>query len=221
MDADALPEPPAPPLPPEPPRPPELDSSALRALAHPLRVQLFNLLSAYGPATATALAERLGESSGSTSYHLRQLERHGLVREDPARGSARDRWWERVPGPVLIGSYEERDPATRSAEYLVVREIGRRGADHLDDYLRRADEELSEAWQRAASIGVVSLRLTSEELAALNRDLDAVIDGYRDRGVSVERPGTRPVEVTYRAFALVDGREIPADEPLPRADPGG
>src|ERR671932_2725663 len=91
-----------------------LDAGGLRALAHPLRVQLFNLLSFYGPATATTLAGRVGESSGSTSYHLRQLERHGLVREDTTRGNARARWWERVPGPIMIGSHEDRAPATRS-----------------------------------------------------------------------------------------------------------
>ena len=50
-----------------------LDSGALRALAHPLRVKIYDILSQYGPQTASSLAERLGESSGATSYHLRAL----------------------------------------------------------------------------------------------------------------------------------------------------
>ena len=58
----------------------QVSLDALRALAHPLRVQLFSALTSFGPATASALAARLGESSGSTSYHLRQLEKHGFVR---------------------------------------------------------------------------------------------------------------------------------------------
>ncbi|WP_298942311.1 helix-turn-helix domain-containing protein [uncultured Microbacterium sp.] len=46
-----------------------LDAGALRALAHPIRVRIFDILSQYGPQTASSLAERLHESSGSTSYH--------------------------------------------------------------------------------------------------------------------------------------------------------
>src|SRR5690349_10771636 len=52
-------------------------AAQLRALAHPLRLQLLHLLHAEGPATATQLAHRLGESTGSTSYHLRALHRAG------------------------------------------------------------------------------------------------------------------------------------------------
>ena len=78
-----------------------LDVNDLKALAHPLRVQLLDALSTYGAATASGLADRLGESSGATSYHLRQLEKHGFVRELKGKGSARERWWERVPGGLV------------------------------------------------------------------------------------------------------------------------
>src|SRR5436190_1917741 len=84
------------------PETPRLDSTRLKALAHPLRTQLLDALTGYGPATASALGERLGESSGATSYHLRQLEKSGFVREDTTRGSGRERWWERVPESISI-----------------------------------------------------------------------------------------------------------------------
>ncbi|MBK0296654.1 helix-turn-helix transcriptional regulator, partial [Bacillus sp. S34] len=58
-----------------------LDLPSMKALNHPLRTELFNELAAHGPATATTLAERVGESTGSTSYHLRQLEKHGFIEE--------------------------------------------------------------------------------------------------------------------------------------------
>jgi DNA-binding transcriptional ArsR family regulator len=205
----------------EPPQPRTLDAGALRALAHPLRVQLFNLLSFYGPATATTLAARVGESSGSTSYHLRQLERHGLVREDTSRGNARDRWWERVPGPVFFGSPDEPDPATRSAQYVIAREIGRSQEQELDEYLRRGEDELPAEWLRAGTIGAAALRLTSDELAGLAHEIDLLVGRYRDRGAGNARPGTRPVQLAYRVFPLVDGVEIPEDGPLPSADPDG
>ena len=83
-----------------------LDAGALRALAHPLRVEIYDILSQYGPQTASSLAARLGESSGSTSYHLRALAKHDLIREAEGRGSGRERWWERPPGSVTFANPE-------------------------------------------------------------------------------------------------------------------
>jgi hypothetical protein len=54
---------------------------------------MLGMLRTDGPATATTLAVRLGLNTGATSYHLRQLERHGFVVDDPERGNGRDRWW--------------------------------------------------------------------------------------------------------------------------------
>jgi DNA-binding transcriptional ArsR family regulator len=71
-----------------------MDAAQLRALAHPLRLQLLDVLHAEGPATASQLARRLGESSGATSYHLRALHRVGMVEEAEQR-NARERWWQR------------------------------------------------------------------------------------------------------------------------------
>src|SRR3954453_18328681 len=65
----------------------------LKVLSHPGRLRMLGLLRSEGPATATTLATRLGLNSGATSYHLRQLEKHGFVVEDTERGNARDRWW--------------------------------------------------------------------------------------------------------------------------------
>src|SRR5690606_34588991 len=71
----------------------EPDAMALRALAHPQRLRMLGMLRVDGPATATSLAQRMGLNSGATSYHLRQLARHGFIVEDETRGNARDRWW--------------------------------------------------------------------------------------------------------------------------------
>ena len=79
-----------------------LDGPAMRALAHPLRVQIVDLLRRGGPSTATRLAERLGLNSGATSYHLRQLAAAGLIAEAADLGNKRDRWWQAsLPVDVL------------------------------------------------------------------------------------------------------------------------
>ena len=69
------------------------DVRALRALSHPLRIRLLGQLRLNGPATASQLGRVVGESSGSTSYHLRQLAAYGFVEEVEDQGTARERWW--------------------------------------------------------------------------------------------------------------------------------
>ena len=78
-----------------------MKAAQLRALAHPLRLELLQLLHAEGPATASQLARRLGESSGATSYHLRALHRAGMVEEAEQR-NARERWWQRTEERVIV-----------------------------------------------------------------------------------------------------------------------
>src|SRR5438309_198121 len=73
----------------------------LRALGHPLRLQILQMLLTEGPSTASELGRRLGESSGSTSYHLRALHKVGMV-EEVVQGNGRERWWKRVPTKIMI-----------------------------------------------------------------------------------------------------------------------
>ncbi|MEW9555704.1 winged helix-turn-helix domain-containing protein [Nonomuraea sp. NPDC050783] len=69
------------------------DPRVLKAVSHPLRVRLLGLLRMDGPATASELARKVGESSGSTSYHLRELFKFGFVEEDDDRRDGRERRW--------------------------------------------------------------------------------------------------------------------------------
>src|SRR6516225_9301904 len=92
---------------------------AIRALAHPLRLELLDLLRFEGPSTATLLGQRLGESSGATSYHLRQLARYGFVAEMPSEGT-RERWWRYQERQLMIpgGEASDREERTLLAELL-------------------------------------------------------------------------------------------------------
>src|ERR1051326_5509959 len=75
------------------------DPQAFRALAHPLRLTLIELLTREGSLTATEAAELTGESPASCSFHFRQLAKYGFV-EDAGGGHGRERPWRRsVAGP--------------------------------------------------------------------------------------------------------------------------
>lgn len=189
-----------------PPEPRSLSLDALKALAHPLRVSLFSALTSYGPATASALAARLGESSGATSYHLRQLERHGFVREDLSRGNGRDRWWERVPGPIEIADPESAaTEAGRAAGELLEAELQRVEDARFADY-RRAVPTLDAGWRQASNTSSIHLQLTASELGELGREIDGLVARYREHSEqqAEQHPERRRVEVQVRAFLVID-----------------
>jgi len=188
------------------------DLDGLKALAHPLRVQIIEALSTYGEQTASGLAERLGESSGATSYHLRQLEKHGYVREVAGRGTGRERWWERVPGPIHLGSAElDETEAGRAASRVIMREWLHHREAGLRDVIERGHEVLAPQWREALALQSASVHVTAEQLEKLNHDIvDLIIAFAREhRGQRVA--GSRPVHLQYYAYPVLDGEEIPAD----------
>lgn len=182
-----------------------LDAAALKALAHPLRVEMVDQLTLFGPATASQLADRLAESSGATSYHLRQLARHGLVRELEGRGTARERYWEIVPGGMSITLSEDADPASIEAGKLIARQWAEQRSRQVDAFLRRADVELGDTWVDGSLLLSSRLDLTPEELREVSEEIAATIERLRERFVDLgKREGTRTVSLQANVFPLID-----------------
>ncbi|AWB95175.1 ArsR family transcriptional regulator [Agromyces badenianii] len=188
-----------------------LTSSSLKSLAHPLRVRIYDELSAYGPLTASALAARLGESSGATSYHLRQLARAGLVREDESRGKGRERWWERRPGSISIPDARDLPPgsADRLAVRLVEDEWFRSREQNFREYVTEGEHVFGSEWLDVATSDTINLRLTPAQLHALVADIDVVLKKYIDAYKRTPTPGSRPVQLHINAFPLVRGDITP------------
>lgn len=183
----------------------ELDVGALRALAHPLRVQIYDILSQFGPQTASSLAEQLGESSGATSYHLRALAKHDLIREVPDRGTARERWWERPTGAVSMTSPTAvKTPAGRAASQVVISEFYRRRNRQLEDFI--ADNLRKDPDEWTAMLSTATVRMTDTQFEQLVHDLEAVIDDYVARYREQEGDGVRPFTVRTDVFPLTDRR---------------
>ena len=162
-----------------------LDARSLRGLAHPLRMQLLDSLRFHGPATASQLAERLGESSGATSYHLRQLASAGLVVEDEERGNARDRWWKAAHRRTYLQGSPDPEGAELEGAYLEA------VAEVYASNMRQAIAglpTLSKEWDSATTLSNYGLRLTATEAASLVEELEAVIAGYR----SADSPDPTP-----------------------------
>lgn len=159
------------------------DPQALRALAHPLRGRLLASLRIDGPATASQLARRFEESSGSTSYHLRELERYGFVEDDRDRGSGRERWWRAAHDYTnwSPATFSGGDPGDREAARQFLARTGRQYARLFARWVEELDN-WPEAWQRASLSTDLFLRLTPAQLQALTEELDAVVQRYEDAG---------------------------------------
>jgi DNA-binding transcriptional ArsR family regulator len=158
-----------------------LDARSLRALAHPLRVRLVGALRADGPATATMLAERLGESSGATSYHLRVLAEHGFVVEDTARNRGRERWWMAGHDMTSWRSGDFADDAdARAADEWLMGFAARRGMEELDEWMRQRPDA-PPAWVAASEASDYLARMTPVELRALLDEVNEVILRHVER----------------------------------------
>ncbi|GAA3441302.1 helix-turn-helix domain-containing protein [Planomonospora venezuelensis] len=180
----------------------ELDASAIKGLAHPVRLRLLELLDDHGPATATQLAARTGENTGSTSYHLRRLARHGFIEEAPERGKGKERWW-RSRSFGFDGDRFRRDPDTAQAAEFVLAELVRQRSADLARWL---EESLStpREWTEATLDLRRVMRLTREELAGLVREVSQVIDAHHARAEDRDEdvPDTARVIVTFDAFPV-------------------
>ncbi|MFJ6700762.1 ArsR/SmtB family transcription factor [Streptomyces sp. NPDC091272] len=159
-----------------------LDARTLRGLAHPLRIQLLRALRDFGPATASQLADRLGESSGATSYHLRQLDTYGFVEDAPERGKGRERWWRSThQGTNYDGSLADSpDPALRGASDLFLHEIANSHTRDLSTWLGTS-RDWPEEWRRPALLSEYTLSVTPELAGELAAKLHELIESYRPR----------------------------------------
>lgn len=187
----------------------------LKALTHPLRVQVLGLLRTHGPATATTLARRLGLTSGALSYHLRQLERYGFVAEDTDRGNERDRWWRAVHRST------EFDPANldpTAAEAGEAYELG------IATALSRSLSQALAArpgwpaeWRAALAMSDVLLELTPAEAERLQGDLLALLQSYPQHDPDAgPRAGAWTVGAAFQIVPVAPDEDVAPDESAPQ-----
>ncbi|MCN9239236.1 helix-turn-helix domain-containing protein [Streptomyces sp. RY43-2] len=181
----------------------ELDARSLRGLAHPLRMRLLDSLRFDGPATASQLAQKLGESSGSTSYHLRQLAAHGFVEDAPERCKGRERWWKAVHRGLRLDDalLQDENPEVRGAAALYLHEAATTQMRDLSTWLGNR-HTLPEEWNHAGDMSSATLRLTPELTRELVLKMHALIDEYRDLPATEDDPQATRVRIHTHAFPL-------------------
>ena len=175
------------------------DPRALRAYAHPVRMKLVGLLRTEGPLTATRAAELLGESTGTCSFHLRQLAKYGLV-EEAGGGTGREKPWRATTTSTAWDAIAD-TPEAAAATSLLATVAAEQYFEQVMRWLEARPGEPAE-WQDAAWFGDRFLYVTAEELAELGRKVQEVVDVYFERQVKPELrpPGARLVSYLHLAF---------------------
>ncbi|MFE2538195.1 ArsR/SmtB family transcription factor [Streptomyces sp. NPDC059371] len=166
------------------------DMGALKAIAHPLRMQLYRALHIAGAATASQLGEQVDEAPSLVSYHLRKLAEHGLIEEaEPRSGDGRERWWQPASEGLSVHDEDFRNaPETFAAHTAFARLLVDQRADLYRRYLDERHAWGAE-WADASSDTESTLRLTPAELTELNQELLTVIRKYDELGRADEAAG--------------------------------
>lgn len=162
------------------------DPGALRALAHPARLTVVDELYQGVERTASELAELTQLTPSAMSYHLRALERWGIVERAEGRGDARERPW-RATGRSLSWRSDRSDSETAAKDVIAGGYL-----QQLRDEFRRwwlVEEREAEEWRGVTRMSRSFLWLTAAEARELSTELNALVDRYdlEDRD-AVEHP---------------------------------
>lgn len=175
-----------------------LDAHNIRGLAHPLRVKMLGLLREHGPATASGLAARTGQSSGATSYHLRQLATYGFIVEAEDLGNERERWWRAAHRTT---SMEVTTPADEESQIFAEEYLRGVASGYAERMYLWVDSlaHQPKPWADAGTISDWMMRLTPEQALALTEKLSAFLQQYAD-----EHPATADADPQPPAGSAAD-----------------
>lgn len=176
------------------------DAGPMRALAHPMRLRILGLLRVDGPQSVGMLVEATGAASGSISYHLSTLAKHGFVVPAPElERDGRERWWRAAHEMTSLHAEEYLgDPERREAAEAMRRAV-------IDSYHREllaaldAELALEPEWIAASDSSDGGAQLTLDEFRELTADLAAVREKWWAVG-RAPRPGTRAVRWITHTF---------------------
>ena len=179
------------------------DAQTMRALAHPVRLALLEVLHRDGEVTATRAGEELGESPGNMSWHLQTLAKYGFV-EEAGGGKGRSRPWRLVSqsNHFRTDIDEQDDPGTVAAGDALLTQVLERGYRETRDWMASRNRFPHE-WQHSAFLSNSLQYLTPEELSQISDEVTEILSRYNDRSDKRKRPaGALPVRLTAQGHPL-------------------
>lgn len=162
------------------------DPRAIRALAHPARQRIIDELYSGRVLTATECAQLAGLTPSATSYHLRALERWGIIERAEASADGRERPWRALGTGLQVTS--QTAEVGRAATHAMMR-------SNVDRVLEQFEElPADDPWEGLSTLGRSRLWLSREEAEQFVKELNDVIDGFRKGRTATSHPaGTRSI----------------------------
>lgn len=185
------------------------DPVRIRALAHPVRLELLDFLDSAEKATATECAAAIGESVASCSYHLRMLAKHGYIEQVDQPG--REKPWKVVSH--RRSSVIDRDaPGSVHAVSAMASIFVHRQLDRIQSWLQRASQ-LPVDDVDVSTVTSAAFYATHEEIRQFRADLWELARRFDDRR---QHPELRPDEaVPVQLFSVLN---IDPDRPAHRVN---
>jgi DNA-binding transcriptional ArsR family regulator len=180
-------------------RQPLPSSSAERAelyktLTNPVRRRILDYIGQHREANSTSVAKALGESTGTTSYHLRKLADQHLIEEIAERSGGRERWWRLLPVDHVMAAPAER---TKEEDSALAEWNTQRLSGDIDLYIRAlAEYEGPDGWVQAQR---TNTWMTKEGVHAFYADYLALLrkHSYPEEAAP---PDARPMAVRFLAI---------------------
>jgi DNA-binding transcriptional ArsR family regulator len=172
--------------------------AALRALAHPARLDLLDLLRVHEKLTAAECARLLGTSTKSCSYHLGILAGQGLVaRADEPAADGRERPWCRVADEIVTATPRTR--ADREARAALMLATARRELELFAGFLDHEPGQSAD-WRDAITLHTRAAVMSADQLRAWGMAVEALTREHVGRSGAAPAAGARPVRLTIRGF---------------------
>ncbi|MGL5860600.1 MAG: helix-turn-helix domain-containing protein, partial [Phycicoccus sp.] len=194
------------------------DLTTLRAIASPVRLRVYELLTSTGPTTATRLASQVDMAANAVSYHLRQLAKYGFAEETEGSGDQRERWWRAIPGGLR---WRREDFASSAAtEVLDIAEhlLLQRQMDRLTTWAEEGKRAWGDDWASAATSSDYLLWLTRSELDEMTAEVEELITRWvrasGDQRGAADDPDRVPIFSIFHAFPFDERSDPSSSGPL-------
>jgi DNA-binding transcriptional ArsR family regulator len=176
-----------------------------KALSNPVRRDILTYLGQHSEANSTSVAKALGESTGTTSYHLRKLAELNLIAEVEERSNGRERWWKSLMTDIHTPHGLQMTPDEEEAAL----KFGAMKMSHDISLLISAYSGYlsSEGWNQIQRSG---LRMTNEQVQRFAKEYQDLLWKYHTE------PGEKPPGTRQMAVRLM---MVPDEGPSPTLPP--
>lgn len=172
------------------------DAHAISLLASPIRQAILDCISASGPASIAGLSRQLRRPADRLYYHVRLLEKAGLVVDaGSGRSNRRAEATFDVPGRPMLMKYLPMTPRNRRAIERVIAAVLRSARRDFSRALTSARIRV-EGRDRELWAGRIEANLTAGELTAINALLEEILRSMARPRPPAER-GRKSYQVTW------------------------